>query len=114
EGRFTWASFKALIDGVSRSHLSVLALVVLVAVACGDSADPLASWPDQSIEFEAEVLELINQRREEGATCGGETREPTHALVMEDRLQRAARLHSYDMFDRMFFSHTNPDGDGPT
>jgi uncharacterized protein YkwD len=32
---------------------------------------------------------------------------------MNDHLQRAARLHSHDMFERDYFSHTNPDGEGP-
>jgi uncharacterized protein YkwD len=94
----------------ARLTLFVVSLAAFVA-ACGDN--PLANWPPESTEFEQEVLALINAQRDEGAVCGDEAFEPTHPLVMNERLQRAARLHSYDMFDREYFSHTNPDGDGP-
>jgi uncharacterized protein YkwD len=99
-----------------RSSLRSVALATILSgalVACGDGGDPLADWPDESATIEVEVLALINAHRDEGATCGSEARESTHALVMNDSLQRAARLHSHDMVERMFFHHINPDGDGP-
>lgn len=35
------------------------------------------------------------------------------ALRVEPKLQAAAQLHSRDMADRKYFSHTSPDGRGP-
>ena len=35
------------------------------------------------------------------------------ALRIDARLTTAARLHSQDMVDRGYFSHTSPDGEGP-
>jgi uncharacterized protein YkwD len=97
---------------VARATLLVVYGLFGVFVAgCGD--DPLSSWPSESAVFESDVLALINERRDEGAVCGSEPFEPTHPLVMNDLLQRAARRHSLDMVDRMFFSHVNPDGDDP-
>ena len=37
----------------------------------------------------------------------------SNSLAAESALRCAARKHSLDMFDRDFFSHTNPDGEGP-
>jgi hypothetical protein len=39
--------------------------------------------------------------------------QPLPPLAMNGRLLAAARLHCWDMSDRDFFSHDNPDGDGP-
>ena len=55
----------------------------------------------------------MNQARAIGATCGGEYYGPTHAFETHPALRCAARVHSKDMADRDFFSHTNPDGEGP-
>jgi uncharacterized protein YkwD len=55
-------------------------------------------------EIEAEVTRLTNVERAK-AGCG--------ALRIDARLTTAARLHSQDMVDRGYFSHTSPDGEGP-
>jgi hypothetical protein len=36
------------------------------------------------------------------------------ALVLDDRLARAARAHALDMVARDYFDHDTPEGDGPT
>lgn len=106
-------------QGLNREMLPALQLrrlvplIVLVAAGCGDGFDPLASWPEESAVFEAEVLALVNDQRGKGAVCGSETFEPAPPLVVNELLEAAARLHSYDMYDRGYFSHTNPDGHGP-
>lgn len=79
----------------------------------GGNEDVLDDWPAASADFEDEVLDLVNARRAQGATCGGQTFGPTHALETNDKLTAAARLHAYDMYDRNFFGHTNPDDESP-
>lgn len=55
-------------------------------------------------EFEIKVLELINiERRKNGL----------NDLVSDNNLSIVARAHSQDMYERNFFSHTNPDGFSP-
>lgn len=54
--------------------------------------------------IENEIFTLINQER----TSRGLT-----ALAKNLNVAAVARAHSQDMIDRDFFSHTNPDGDGP-
>lgn len=74
----------------------------------------LGLWPVDDETREERVLELVNQRRAQGADCGSEgSFDPTRALVMDPILQCAARLHSVDMAERDFWGHTNPDGEGP-
>lgn len=53
---------------------------------------------------EQELLELINAERQ---------RRGLSLLSMDTTLSQVAEAHSQDMVDRHFFSHTNPDGDGP-
>jgi len=54
---------------------------------------------------EQEVLDLTNaQRASHGCS----------ALAVDTRLMTAARAHAADMVARDYFSHTSPDGSGPT
>ena len=74
---------------------------------------PTANWPAASTQLEAEVLTLTNEARAKGQNCGGKNMPPAGPLVNDSILTCAARLHSIDMDDRMFFTHQNPDGDNP-
>jgi len=69
----------------------------------------LADWGSR----EAELLELVNELRATGTTCGGQTMPSVGPLTMNASLQCAARVHSLDMSVRDFFSHDNPDGESP-
>jgi uncharacterized protein YkwD len=83
---------------------------VIVAEQCEDVAD----WDPAWAMLEDQVLEIVNQHRAAGASCGtGGTFGPTHALTMNAALRCSARLHSADMGARDFFDHTNPSGEDP-
>lgn len=71
------------------------------------------SWPASAATKEREILDLVNQFRAEGATCGSETFAPREPLEMLGSLQCAARVHSADMFEKDYFSHTAQDGSEP-
>lgn len=91
-------------------------LAVLCLLACDGGSTPRAptgSWPSADASLEEQVLDLVNERRAQGATCGGQSFGPAPALDMEPALQEAARGHSYDMVVRDFFSHTNESGESP-
>jgi uncharacterized protein YkwD len=60
--------------------------------------------------LEDRVLELSNQHRAAGATCGGTAFGPAPPLSMNETVRTAARLHSADMAARAYFDHTTPDG----
>ena len=65
---------------------------------------PAPSAPS-SAEIEAEIIRLTNAER---------SAEDLPPLAHDPALDRIARAHSRDMLARGFFSHENPDGDGPT
>jgi uncharacterized protein YkwD len=56
------------------------------------------------------VLELTNQRRAQGANCGGASYPPVPPLAAHPLLVQSARGHAKDMGDNDFFSHTNLQG----
>jgi uncharacterized protein YkwD len=72
-----------------------------------------SSWPVGWVDFENQVLVLVNARRAAGATCGGVTKTPVPALTMEPHLRQAARCHSLDMATHNYFSHDSQDGTSP-
>lgn len=67
-------------------------------------------WPAPWQDFEWEVLELTNQERAAGATCGGEPFEPAGPLEMDALIRQAARAHSSDMGELAYFEHDSLDG----
>lgn len=73
-----------------------------------------ASWDCTIAEYEQQVIELINERRSEEQVCGDTSYGPSDPLEMdEDKLECAARLHSWDMAKRGFTGHYTPEGLGP-
>ncbi len=75
---------------------------------------PVADWDPEWVALEEEILAIVNQERALGADCGSYgVFGPADPMIMEPHLRCAARVHSKDMNDRDFFSHTNPDGEGP-
>jgi len=58
------------------------------------------------------LLELINDARKKGCNCGDAHYGPAPALTWNDQLEKAAFLHSDDMFQKRYFSHTGSDGSG--
>lgn len=55
-------------------------------------------------ESESRMLELVNKERKENGL---------KPLKMNKELQKVARTHSTDMFNRGYFAHVNPDGKDP-
>ncbi len=74
----------------------------------------VAAWDPAWAQLELDILDLVNQRRAEGANCGSEgSFGAAGPLTMHPALRCAARKHSKDMNDRSFFDHTNPSGESP-
>jgi uncharacterized protein YkwD len=80
------------------------------SVPSGAHCAAAASWSASWSGFEDEVLRLSNQHRASGAMCGTISYGATSPLSMNPALRCAARLHSKDMQDRNYFSHTSLDG----
>lgn len=77
------------------------------------AASPSTSKSVGVTSWEVQTLALVNQRRAEGAVCGGNYHAPAGPLTFNARLQVAADKHSKDMHNRGFFGHENPSGHDP-
>ncbi len=75
---------------------------------------PVGDWDPAWVDWENDIVSLMNEERARGAECGGEPYGPVPALKVSPALRCASRNHSQDMHDRQFFDHTNPDGEGPS
>ncbi|OHA92218.1 MAG: hypothetical protein A3J09_01920 [Candidatus Zambryskibacteria bacterium RIFCSPLOWO2_02_FULL_51_21] len=53
---------------------------------------------------EAEIFKLVNEARREAGF---------KELLWDEGLSAAARAHSYDMWQRRYFAHEDPDGENP-
>ncbi len=69
-----------------------------------------ATWPSGWRYFEDRVLQLTNQRRAGGATCGGVYYPPVGAVTFDARLREAARCHTLDMAMTGVVQHEGSDG----
>jgi len=67
-----------------------------------DAPDPKNGIP--APETEQGIVTGINEFRE---------RQGRGALASDEQLTQTARAHARDMLQRDFFSHTNPEGEGP-
>jgi uncharacterized protein YkwD len=92
-----------------------LALLAPSLTACANEDDGYCAmqehWPKGWIEYEAEVYDLVNQRRSEGARCDGAYHPPVPTLRADPELRCAGRVHAADMARRGYFSHDNPEGE---
>ncbi len=88
--------------------------VAALDVPAGNYCSAVADWDPEWVQFEEEVLLLVNENRARAADCGVEGQFGAAAPVAMDPILRcSARLHSLDMFERDFFEHTNLDGLDP-
>jgi uncharacterized protein YkwD len=93
----------------NRAARALLRLTLAAALLVG--AAPARGALDRCMTpFEEEVQLLVNQRRAQGAVCGGTTYAPASDLEAEQMLQNSAKRHTEDMALRDFVSHVNPDG----
>ena len=82
------------------------------------SADEYLISPDHPDAYEQMMIELINRARmdplaeaaRQGTSLGeGVSADPSQPLAVDPALDRAASLHSFNMIDRDFFAHNDPD-----
>ena len=59
------------------------------------------------------LLQLVNDSRQKGCTCGSTYMPPVPAVNWNDQLTTAADVHSKDMLQNNYFSHTGADGSSP-
>lgn len=60
-----------------------------------------------------QILQLVNDARQKGCTCGSTVMPAVPVLTWNDQLAKAAYDHSKDMFGNNYFSHTGLNGSSP-
>ena len=98
----------------SRRLAPALVLLSLSLAACGGGGGGSGAPPTprkdpppataQELQFAQDVLDRVNQER---------TARGLVAVTADANAASAAYQHAFDMDDRNFFSHTNPDGEDP-
>jgi uncharacterized protein YkwD len=90
------------------------AVGALLLFGCSELSSPEPARNDSIAEItmhEGELIIAINYLRGQMIHCGNfGPLGPAPPLVIEETLQRTARMHSQDMGVRGFFAHINPDG----
>ncbi|AFM02522.1 Cysteine-rich secretory protein family [Bernardetia litoralis DSM 6794] len=94
-----------------------LSLFLSVALfSCEDSeTEPIQDTDntDSEIIFNVngqELVTLVNKYRTEGCTCGSDVMPAVATITWNETLAKTAYLHSKDMNDQDYFSHTGKDG----
>jgi uncharacterized protein YkwD len=83
-------------------------------IPSSEYCDPVVEWSVDLSVVEGEIVEIVNERRAQGADCGPEgSFGAADPLAVHGALHCAARVHSLDMLEREFFDHVNPDGETP-
>ncbi len=86
---------------------TLLSLAVLWLCACALEIEAPTSSANA---LRAEMIQQINSIRARGCRCGSELYSPAPPLQWDERLERAARRHAFDMSANDHFDHTGTDG----
>lgn len=70
----------------------------------GTANDTCASVGSPSSTIQQDMFNAVNAWRQQNSLA---------TLAYSTKLEQAANAHAHDMYDRHFFDHTNPDGEGP-
>ena len=84
---------------------------VLFSCSDSDSDEILENVAIEENPVDAQkLLELVNEVRSTGTTCGNKYYPPVGELTWNSKLEQAALNHSEDMSSNNFFNHDSPDG----
>lgn len=74
-----------------------------------DSSDLYLASTNPELELDRKaMLSLINKARATSRSCGGEQMDAVPPLAWDDRLEKAALVHTKDMDDNNFMAHDSP------
>jgi len=98
-----------------RRILPTFLLVLLSFLSCKKSDVGISGSPGSNVYNvnKSVLLQLVNDVRTKGCTCGTTVMPPVGVVVWNDQLAKAAYDHSLDMRTHNYFSHTGLDGSDP-
>ncbi len=80
----------------------------------GNSGNNGSNGDPQSGDFADQMLAAVNAARAQARDCGGQMMPAVPALTWDYNLEQAAFVHSSNMANYNFFSHTGLNGDQPS
>lgn len=87
----------------------IIAFCIFLLACSKDEVDHIQT----DTGWKSALLSAVNSARESGCYCGDRYMPPVGKVKWNDLLEEAARIHSKDMHDNGFFSHTGSDGSRP-
>jgi uncharacterized protein YkwD len=101
---------------MKKSLLIFAILIGATLISCKKKKDedpaPTQNTPTTGID-KNKLLELVNNLRTTGCTCGSTNMPKVATVVWHDLLEQSATAHSKDMEAKKYFSHTSQDGKNP-
>ncbi|MBI9066095.1 MAG: CAP domain-containing protein [Salinivirgaceae bacterium] len=112
DGIFEQEAYRAGLDTVAKIKYSSSHPVFKQYVYYEQYKDEVFSKRDTSIDIEL-MLKNVNELRADGCKCGSKIMYGTTPLKWSSKLEQVAFLYAKDMYERDFYSHTSPEGEGP-
>lgn len=76
--------------------------------------EPSKNESETVLTTKDEYLKFVNKARTTGRNCGTQTFAAAKAVTWNDNLEKAALLHSKDMYDNKYFAHISKTGSDPS
>ncbi|MBP6620537.1 MAG: CAP domain-containing protein [Leadbetterella sp.] len=97
-----------------RKYLYIFFTVVIFS--CNNSCKPekVSVENETILSSKDEFLKYVNKARGEGRKCGTQYFAATSPVTWNSDLEKAAYLHSKDMFENKYFSHISKSGIEPS
>jgi uncharacterized protein YkwD len=89
----------------------LLFIVLLSSLSCSKPVSPEA---ETILSTKEEYLKYVNQARATSRKCGSQSFAATGTVTWNDNLEKAAFLHSKDMFENKYFAHISKSGSDPS
>jgi uncharacterized protein YkwD len=111
---FVLIAVKSILMTINRLGPILLAIILLASCKKETASSP--SGNNSGIVFNVNkdsMLQLVNNVRKTGCTCGTTVMPAVAPLTWNDQLAKAAYDHSYDMKTNNYFTHNSLDGTDP-
>lgn len=92
-------------------YTAYLILLAGIMISCSNNEIDFEDSLSENVVDSQSLLNLVNEARATGTTCGTTYYPPVEMLDWSKKLESAALTHSQDMLDNDFFSHTSSNGD---
>jgi uncharacterized protein YkwD len=94
-----------------RLTLATLFVFLLFQCACSTIQYKTSDGSVRDYSISRDILEHINEARAEGRMCGNQYYETAKPVVWNKKLAEVSLIHSLDMAENGFLSHTGSNGD---